>query len=234
MNAATFHLQPAARPRVRAVAWPWAALPATTARACKPVAPPPDRRARALLRWLCLAAALCALGALSGAARAANCPAVLDHSFAELLSGKSSSLCQFQGKVVLVVNTASKCGFTPQYEQLEAVYRKLAPRGLVIVGFPSNDFGQQERGSNREIAEFCKLNYGVSFPMFERTEVKGRNANPLYAELAKRTGVAPGWNFHKYLIDRSGARVVSYSTTTSPDDTRLLREIERMLAEPAK
>ncbi|MBY0440050.1 MAG: glutathione peroxidase, partial [Burkholderiales bacterium] len=107
------------------------------------------------------------------------CPSLLDHVFPDLITGKPVSMCQFRGKVLLVVNTASECGFTPQYEQLEAMHRKLSPRGLVIVGFPSNDF-QQERGSSREIAEFCKLNYGVSFPMFEPSGVSGRRANPFY------------------------------------------------------
>lgn len=140
--------------------------------------------------WGAAAAAVPAAPAAPVAAAVA-CPALLDFTFPELVSGKPVSLCQYRGKVLMVVNTASECGFTPQYEQLEALYRRLAPRGLVIVGFPSNDFGQQERGSNKAIAEFCKLNYGVSFPMFERTEVVGQRANPLYAQLARRSGAAP-------------------------------------------
>lgn len=157
------------------------------------------------------------------------CPSLLDHVFPDLITGKPVSLCQFRGKVLLVVNTASECGFTPQYEQLEAMHRKLSPRGLVIVGFPSNDF-QQERGSSREIAEFCKLNYGVSFPMFEPSGVSGRRANPFYAELSRRSGTPPGWNFHKYLVDRGGDRVQSFPTAMRPDDPKLVREIERLLA----
>ena len=164
----------------------------------------------------------------------AVCPALLDHAFPELVSGKPVSLCQYRGKVLMVVNTASECGFTPQYEQLEALHRRLAPRGLVIVGFPSNDFGQQERASNKAIADFCKLNYGVSFPMFERTEVTGPRANPFHAQLARRSGTAPGWNFHKYVVDRSGNRVQSFATTTRPDDPKLVRELERLLAEPSR
>ena len=167
-------------------------------------------------------------------AGAAVCPALLDHAFPELVSGKPVSLCQYRGKVLMVVNTASECGFTPQYEQLEALHRRLAPRGLVIVGFPSNDFGQQERASNKAIADFCKLNYGVSFPMFERTEVTGPRANPFHAQLARRSGTAPGWNFHKYVIDRGGNRVQSFATTTRPDDPKLVRELERLLAEPSR
>jgi glutathione peroxidase len=174
------------------------------------------------------------LFSVANPALARGCPPLLDHTFPDLITGKPVALCQFQGRVVLVVNTASKCSYTPQYEQLEAVSRKFAPKGLAVVGFPSNDFGQQERGSSKEIAEFCKLNYGVSFPMFERSEVKGRNANALHAQLTRRTGVAPGWNFHKYLIDRNGVKVVSFESEVAPDDPRILREIERMLAEPAR
>ncbi len=201
-------------------------------------------RARALVAGLVAALAGPAAAAAPAAspvpgpatpgATASACPALLDHVFPELVSGKPVSLCQFRGKVLMVVNTASECGFTPQYEQLEALHRKLSARGLVIVGFPSNDFGQQERGSNREIAEFCKLNYGVSFPMFERTEVTGRRAHPFYAQLARRSGSSPGWNFHKYVVDRSGSRVQSFPTTLRPDDPKLVREIERLLAEPAR
>ncbi len=166
-------------------------------------------------------------------ASAAECKALLDHKFPELLSGKPQSLCDYAGKVVMVVNTASQCGYTPQYEGLEALYKRYQKRGLVIVGFPSNDFGGQEPASNKEVAEFCKLNYGVSFPMFEKTTVTGRNANPFYLALAQKGGGAPGWNFHKYLIDRSGNRVMAYGSATTPSDSRLVREIEKMLAEPA-
>jgi glutathione peroxidase len=172
--------------------------------------------------------------AVPATAAPSGCPALLDHVFPELVSPKPVSLCQFRGKVLMVVNTASECGFTPQYEQLEALHRKLSARGLVIVGFPSNDFGQQERGSNKAIADFCKLNYGVSFPMFERTEVTGPRANPFHAQLARRSGTAPGWNFHKYVVDRSGNRVLSFATTTRPDDPKLVRELERLLAEPSR
>jgi len=185
-------------------------------------------------RWVAPLLRVALLFAACGTVSAAGCPPLLNHAFPELITGKPVSVCQYQGRVLMVVNTASACGFTPQYEQLEALHRKFSGKGLTIVGFPSNEFGQQEQGSNREIAEFCKLNFGVSFPMFERTEVKGRNANPLYAQLAQRTGVVPGWNFHKYLIDRSGVRVVSFDTRIRPDDPKVMREIERMLAEPVK
>ncbi len=159
-----------------------------------------------------------------------TCPPLLDHVFPELVSGKPVSLCQFRGRVLMVVNTASECGFTPQFEQLEALHRRLSARGLVIVGFPSNDF-RQERGSSREIAEFCKVNYGVTFPMFEPSTVSGPKANPFHALLARRSGMPPGWNFHKYVVDRNGSRVQSFPTTMRPDDPKLVREIERLLTQ---
>jgi glutathione peroxidase len=160
-----------------------------------------------------------------------TCKSVLDYDFPGLLSGKSQSLCEYSGKVVLVVNTASQCGYTPQYEGLEALYKRYQKRGLVVVGFPSNDFGAQEPGSNKEVAEFCQLNYGVSFPMFEKSVVTGAKANPFYAALAQRAAAAPHWNFHKYLIDRSGSRVMSFESSVTPNDAKLALEIERMLGE---
>lgn len=148
------------------------------------------------------------------------------------MTGQPVPLCRYAGRVLLVVNTASHCGFTQQYEQLEAVHRRYAARGLVVVGFPSNDFGQQEPGSSREIAEFCKANFGVSFQMFERMPVSGRSANPFHAQLAQRTGQSPRWNFHKYLVDRRTETVRSFESQVRPDDARVVREIDRMLAEP--
>jgi len=124
-------------------------------------------------------------------ASAAGCQAVLDHTFPALVSGKPQSLCDFSGKVVLVVNTASECGYTPQYEGLEALYKRYEKRGLVVVGFPSNDFGGQEPASNKQVAQFCQLNYGVTFPMFEKTTVTGARANALYADLTRRSGSPP-------------------------------------------
>ena len=166
------------------------------------------------------------------AASPVACKSVLDHNFPALLSGKPQARCDYAGKVVLVVNTASQCGYTPQYEGLEALYKRYQKRGLVVVGFPSNDFGGQEPGSNKEVAEFCQLNYGVSFPMYEKTVVSGPRANALYAALAQRGGGAPRWNFHKYLIDRGGNRVLGFDSGTAPTDAKLVREIERLLAEP--
>jgi glutathione peroxidase len=159
------------------------------------------------------------------------CTPLLDHSFASL-TDRAVPLCEFQGKVLLVVNTASYCGYTPQYQGLEALYRRYREKGLVILGFPANDFGAQEPGNNREIATFCEVNYGVSFPMFAKTGVAEGDANPFYAMLAAKTGERPQWNFHKYLIDRSGEKVLSFGSAVTPEDLRLVGEIERMLAAP--
>jgi len=148
------------------------------------------------------------------------------------LEGKPVALQEFTGKVMLVVNTASKCGFTPQYEGLEALYQKYRDRGLVVLGFPCNQFGEQEPGSADEIGSFCQKNYGVSFPMFEKVEVNGETAHPLYRWL-KQT--APGllgterikWNFTKFLLDRRGAVVERYAPTTKP--AGLSKDIEALL-----
>ncbi len=161
----------------------------------------------------------------------AACPALLNYTFNRLQTGKPESLCQFRGKVLLIVNTASYCGYTHQYEGLEALYRRYKSRGLVVVGFPSNDFGGQEPGSNQEIAEFCRLTYGVEFPMFEKSSVTSLKTNPLYATLLARTGQAPHWNFHKYLVDRNGNRVESFGTKIEPDDRALLTALEKLLTD---
>ena len=160
---------------------------------------------------------------------AAACPALLERSMDTILE-KPQSLCEYAGKVVLVVNTASQCGYTPQYEGLEALYRKYKARGLVVLGFPSNDFGGQEPGSNKEIASFCVNQYAVEFPMFGKSSVRGAQANPLFAELARASGAAPRWNFHKYLVDRSGRQVMSFDTKVAPGDPKLVGAIERLLA----
>src|SRR6266850_7704418 len=147
----------------------------------------------------------------------AACPSILDRNM-QTLDERNQSLCEYAGKVLLVVNTASECGYTPQYEGLEALYRKYKAKGLVVLGFPMNDFGGQEPGSNKEIAAFCVNQYAIDFPMFAKIPVKGKEANPFYLELAKTTGSAPRWNFHKYLIDRSGRQVQSFDTRVEPDD----------------
>ena len=161
----------------------------------------------------------------AGSSAMANCPALLDRSM-DTIHDRSQSLCEYQGKVLLVVNTASQCGYTPQYEGLEALYRKYRPQGLVVLGFPSNDFGGQEPGSNKEIASFCVNQYAVDFPVFAKTALKD---NSFYAGLAKATGKAPQWNFHKYLVDRSGREVLSFDTRVEPGDPRLVAAIEKLL-----
>lgn len=164
-------------------------------------------------------------------ASSATCPPLLRYTFNRLQTGEAQSLCQFEGKVLLVVNTASYCGYTNQYEGLEAMYRKYRDRGLVVVGFPSNDFGAQEPGSNAQIAEFCRATYGVQFPMFEKSNVSGLKSNPLFTDLASKTGSAPKWNFHKYVIDRSGAPVAAFPSKVTPEDASLTSLIERLLAQ---
>jgi glutathione peroxidase len=160
---------------------------------------------------------------------ASTCPATLNHTFARLQDEKPQSLCQYAGRVLLVVNTASYCGFTPQYKGLEALYDKYKGRGLVVLGFPSNDF-MQEKGSNREIAEFCENTYGVRFPMFAASHVRGSDANALFRQLGERSGTTVKWNFYKYLIGRDGSIIAAFSSRTAPDDAALVREIEGQLA----
>jgi glutathione peroxidase len=164
---------------------------------------------------------------LLGSPAMAACPPLLDRSL-QTLDERHESLCQYAGKVLLVVNTASQCGYTPQYDGLEALYRKYRDQGLVVLGFPMNDFGGQEPGSNKEISTFCVNQYAIDFPMFAKTEL---GANPLYAELRKATGEAPKWNFHKYVVDRSGKRVQSFATRVEPNDPKLVGAIERLLEE---
>ena len=182
-----------------------------------------------LLRSLLLAGlALAPAGAWAQAAPA-QCPALLQHTFPRLQDEKPQALCQYSGRVLLVVNTASFCGFTPQYQGLEALHARYRERGLVVLGFPSNDFAQ-EKGSNKEIAEFCENTFGVKFPMFAKSAVRGSDANPLFRQLARQTGSAPVWNFHKYLVGRDGQVVASYGSRTRPDDPELLRALERQLS----
>jgi glutathione peroxidase len=171
-------------------------------------------------------------GASATPARAADapaCPAILNHSFDRLQDEKPQSLCQYAGKVVLVVNTASFCGFTPQYKGLEALYSKYKDRGLVVLGFPSNDFSQEPKG-NQQIADFCENTFGVKFPMFTKTSVTGPQAVPLYRQLAAQAGnQRPLWNFHKYLLGRDGKVLGSYASQVEPDDRKFVMAIERAL-----
>ncbi|KAF1722618.1 glutathione peroxidase [Pseudoxanthomonas wuyuanensis] len=155
---------------------------------------------------------------------------LLDLSYRPLAGKEPVNLKQtYAGQVLLVVNTASKCGFTPQYEGLEALQQRYGGQGFNVLGFPSNDFMGQEPGSEEEIQEFCTLTYGVKFPMFEKVQVKGPQATPLYRSLAQATGVAPGWNFHKYLIARDGRVVANFPSKVKPDDPQLIAAIEREL-----
>ena len=159
------------------------------------------------------------------------CSALLHQSFPRLQDEVPQDLCQYAGKVALVVNTASYCGFTTQYQGLEALYAKYQGKGLVVLGFPSNDFGKQEPGTSKEIADFCYNTYGVKFPMFSKTSVKGPKANALHAALIKATGKSPEWNFHKYLIDRNGNVIKSYASDVAPEDKALVSDIEKALAQ---
>ena len=171
------------------------------------------------------------LALLASSMAAAACPPLLDVKLPTLIEDPAS-LCRFEGTVLLVVNTASECGYTPQYKGLEALHRRYKEKGLVVMGFPSNDFGAQEPGSNKEIARFCEINYGVSFPMFAKSAVAKGAVNPFYERLARASGSRPQWNFHKYLVDRKGDKVLAYESTVTPNDPRFVKDIERLLAQP--
>jgi len=165
----------------------------------------------------------------AGANPAATCPPLLSHTLPRLQDEQPQNLCQFAGRVVLVVNTASACGYTPQYEGLQKLHDRYASRGLVVMGFPSADF-RQEPKDNKGIAELCFDTYGVRFPMFAKSGVVGQTANPFFAALTRETGEAPKWNFHKYLIDRQGRAVASLPSAVDPLDRRLTGRIEQLLA----
>ena len=154
-----------------------------------------------------------------------------DFSFKALVGEEPLPLKQFSGQVILIVNTASKCGFTGQYDGLEKLYEEYKDRGLVIIGVPSNDFGGQEPLSNSDIESFCKLNYGVSFPMAAKEAVSGAQAHPFYRWASKKLGfgTAPKWNFHKYLINRDGKLVDYFNTITSPTSSKIEKAIEKLL-----
>lgn len=181
-----------------------------------------------------LSAALLALN-LTGTARAQSaptpvaCPVMLQHTFLRLQDEKPQELCQYAGKVLLVVNTASFCGFTSQYEGLEALSSKYKDRGLVVLGFPSNDFSQ-EKGSNKEIADFCENTFNVKFPMFVKSRVSGSGANPLFKQLASASSTPARWNFYKYIVSRDGNKVSGFNSTVDPKDPRFIKALESMLA----
>ena len=178
-----------------------------------------------------VAAAVLLLG--TAAQAAAPCPPLLAHSLKDI-DGRTQNLCDHAGKVVLVVNTASRCGYTGQYKGLQALHEKYGPQGLVVLGFPANDFGGQEPGSDATIKDFCETNYSVDFPLFAKVGVTAANANPLHEALARATGERPRWNFHKYLIDRSGTRALSFASAVEPESAQMTRAIEAMLqAKPA-
>ena len=156
---------------------------------------------------------------------------LLDQDFRALASDDVVNLGEtYAGKVILVVNTASKCGNTPQYDGLESLYQEFGADGLVVLGFPSNDFMGQEPGTEEQIQEFCRLTYKVKFPMFEKVSVKKKNAHPFFAALAAEAGTYPTWNFHKYLIGRDGKLIAEFSPRTQPYDERVVAAIKAALA----
>ena len=179
---------------------------------------------------LCLGAACTAPSWAQQRASATACPALLQHSFSRLQDGKPQSLCQYSGRVLLVVNTASYCGYTGQFEGLEALNARYAPKGVVVWGFPSNDFRQEDPDA-KKTAEVCFNTYGVKFPMFTDTRVRGRQAHPLFAELAKRTGSQPSWNFNKYLVGRDGQTLAHFESMVAPDSRQMIAALEKALAQ---
>ena len=157
----------------------------------------------------------------------AACSGLYNHQFTTL-QGEKFNLCEHQDKVILVVNTASKCGFTPQFEKLEAMYKANKDKGLLVIGFPSNDF-KQELTSNKEIGDFCKMTYAVKFPMMAKSSVTGANVNPFYKELTDATKQAPMWNFYKYLILPKAKEISSYSSDVQPDSAEIMSKIKPFL-----
>ena len=183
------------------------------------------------MRIICLVIAL--IGAVSmGTSRSIADMSAHDFTFTAI-DGKAMPLSQFKGKAVLVVNTASECGYTPQYDGLEKLWLDNRDKGLVVVGVPSNDFGGQEPGSAQEIVQFCKLNYGVTFPLADKTVVKGEGAHPFYQWAGEQAGVLgrPKWNFHKYLIGRNGEFIDWFSTQTKPDGPKIKAAVADALKE---
>jgi glutathione peroxidase len=171
------------------------------------------------------------LGAVIARPARAACPALLDHRPLRLQDEKPQALCAHAGRVLLVVNTASQCGFTPQYKALETLHERYAARGLVVLGFPSNDFGKQEPGSNQEIAAFCEDQFSVRFPMFAKGPVSGAGAQPFWKGLNQAAKDQPRWNFHKYLVARDGRQVRSFPSEIDPLSPSFIRELERLLAQ---
>jgi glutathione peroxidase len=168
--------------------------------------------------------------ASSGAAANAATASVYDLTV-RTLSGKEQPLSIYRGKVALIVNTASECGFTPQYSGLEALSESLVGKDFVLLGFPSNDFGAQEPGTDEEIAKFTAHDYSIKFPLFSKSKVKGDDANAVFKILGREKG-QPKWNFHKYLVDKKGLVVAAYPSAVKPDDPSLKAEIDQLLARP--
>lgn len=172
--------------------------------------------------WLSVAATTQA----ATSSESTDCPATLNHTLRQLDSETKINLCEtYKDKVVLIVNTASHCGFTPQFEGLEKIYQQYKDQGFVVLGMPSNDFGGQDPGSEKDIAGFCTGEYKVSFPMFEKTHAAKASASPLYQTLAELAGEYPTWNFHKYLINK-GDLVGSFPSHITPEDKQIVSMIE--------
>ena len=179
-------------------------------------------------KWLGLIAAGASL--IASSAMANQCGDILGNSMQQLKTRESIDLCEsYKGKTILVVNTASKCGFTPQFDALEALYQKYQDKGLVVLGFPSDSF-KQEYDDAEKTAEVCYLTYGVKFPMFASSKVKGDDANPVFKALIAKTGETPSWNFNKYLISADEQTVKHFGSRTTPDDKDFVAELEKMLA----
>ena len=168
------------------------------------------------------------LSLIVGSYAFADCPEVLDHEVRLLDSSETVNLCQYEDKVILAVNVASRCGFTYQYESLQALYEKYSEDDFIILGFPSRDFMFQEYSDESKVKEFCSTEYGVTFPMFATSSVKGGKANSFFKALTEESGVRPGWNFHKYLVSKNG-RVASFDTKVEPDSEILAKEISKLL-----
>ena len=175
------------------------------------------------LSSLCLGLIATMTSTISNAA----CSELYNHKITTL-QGDVVNLCDYQDKPILVVNTASKCGFTPQFEALEGLYKKHKAQGLLVIGFPSNDF-RQDPGDNKAIGDFCKMTYGVQFPMAVKSAVSGANANPFYKQLAAKSGTAPQWNFFKYVIAPGGKEVTAFSSTVAPDSSDLASKFKPYL-----
>jgi glutathione peroxidase len=172
---------------------------------------------------------LAVLMTLSATSMATECPDLLKFMKRKLNSQETVNMCQeYKGKTVLFVNTASYCGFTPQFKGLEALYSNYKDQGLVVLGFPSHDFNQEDENEGKT-AELCELTYGVKFPMFEAIAVRGNDVDPLYRMLAKKSGTTPKWNFYKYLMDKNGNIVDAYASTTKPTDEDFIKNVEDAL-----